>query len=263
MERERLLTHTTGSDRILASRLLDQVDLSLKRVGPVATDFLDPREQEVVKDLLHFVPEIKFLVFGGYRRAERQRLVLIPPFYLTESVEPPLAYLSIKPISAGQDKLVFGHRDVLGSLLGLGLKREKLGDIISVEGEAQVIVAEEIGEFIAVQLTQVGSVQVKADRIDPEQLNTPPERIKEIKTTVASLRLDAVAGLGFGVSRTRMVREIKAEKVKVNWRPITSPNYQVKVGDILSIKGRGRVVLAETTGLSKKGRTGIILKKFI
>ncbi|HEY8345340.1 MAG TPA: S4 domain-containing protein, partial [Bacillota bacterium] len=85
----------------------------------------------------------------------------------------------------------------------------------------------------------------------------------EIKTTVASLRLDAVAGLGFGISRTKMAREIKAEKVKVNWCSTTDPDYQVKVGDVLSIKGRGRVVVAETTGLSKKGRIGVILKKLI
>ena len=79
MERERLLSHTTGTDRVLAARILDQAELSLKRAAPVETDFLDPHEQEVAKDLLHFVPEVKFLVFGGYRKAERQRL-LAPSF---------------------------------------------------------------------------------------------------------------------------------------------------------------------------------------
>ncbi|HHU51947.1 MAG TPA: photosystem II S4 domain protein [Firmicutes bacterium] len=263
MERERLLSHTTGTDRVLAARILDQAELSLKRAAPVETDFLDPHEQEVAKDLLHFVPEVKFLVFGGYRKAERQRLVLAPSFYLTESIEPPLTFFSIKALAGKSEEAAFGHRDVLGSLLGLGLKREKIGDILITTDEAQIIVAAEIGEFVLAHLERVGAVRVKVDPIDPEQLNTPPERIKEIKTTVASLRLDAVAGLGFGMSRTKMAREIKAEKVKVNWRSTTDPDYQVKVGDVLSIKGRGRVVVAETTGLSKKGRIGIILKKLI
>jgi RNA-binding protein YlmH len=263
MERERLLSHTTGADRILASRILDQAELSLKRAAPVGTDFLDPHELEVAKDLLRFVPEVKFLVFGAYRKAERQRIVLTPAFYLTESVEPPLAFFSVRTLPGKVGEAVFGHRDVLGSLLGLGLKREKIGDIIIAEDEVQIIVAEEIGDFVQTHLERVGSARVQVDRIDPEQLNTPPERIKEIKTTVASLRLDAVAGLGFGVSRTRMAREIKAEKVKVNWRLTANPDYQVKVGDVLSIKGRGRVVVAETTGLSKKGRTGIVLKRLI
>lgn len=259
MERERILSHLTGEDRALAARVLDQAELSLKRAEPVATDFLDPREQALVKDILHYVPEVKYLVFGGYRQAERQRFILAPAYYLTESLQPPLTFLAIKPLSPNE----LTHRDYLGSILGLGLKREKVGDILVTDGEAQAIVAEEVGEFLRANLEKVGSVKVEVDFIDPEQLNIPPERIKEIRTTVASLRLDAVAGAGFGVSRTRMVREIKAEKVKVNWQTVANPDYQVKVGDILSIKGRGRVVVAGSTGLSKKGRLGILLKRIL
>lgn len=257
MEKDRLLSHLSGDDRRMADRVLDQAKACLEKAGPVATDFFDPSQQELVREVLHYLQEIKALTFGGYRRAERQRFVLVPAYYLAESIQPPLAFLSIKPLAPS----TLAHRDYLGSILGLGLKREKIGDLLVSDLEAQVIIADEVREFLLSHLEKVGSVAVQVGEIDQEQLNIPPERVKEIKTTVASLRLDTVAGFGFGLSRTRMAREIKAEKVKVNWRPVSNPASPVKVGDIISMRGRGRVILEETTGRTKKDRIGLVLKR--
>src|SRR5690606_31151046 len=85
---------------------------------------------------------------------------------------------------------------------------------------------------------------------------------KEIKATVASLRLDAVAAEGFGMSRTKMVREIKAERVKLNWQPVSNPALAVKEGDVLSLRGRGRVVVAQVVGTTRKGRTSVVLQRY-
>ncbi len=270
IEKERLLSHLEGEERANAARLLDKVEISLKRAEPVATDFLDPRGIEVFEEILHYLPEVKTLKFGGYRQAERERMVLMPSFYLMESVEPPLAYLSVRPLTGevkpgnGAPKgLPFTHRDLLGSILGLGIKREKIGDFLLTNDEAQLVAAEEIGDFLLTHLNKVGSTPVEVRAIDPEQLNTPIEKVKEIKSTVASLRLDAVAGAGYGMSRNKVVREIKAEKVKVNWRPVTNPAYKVKEGDLLSIRGRGRVIIAEAGGTTKKGRIRIVLKRLM
>ncbi len=269
MDKERILAPLEGEDRLLIARLLDQVELALKKAAPVATDFFDPRERELCSEVLHYLPEAKALFFGGYRGAERQRIVIIPAFYLAEAVEPPLTYLAICPATKGGKVVpggtgpLFTHRAVLGSLLGLGLKRGKIGDLLLAAEEAQAVVAEEVGEFILTNLTKVGSLSVMVEAIDPEQLNTPVVRVKEIRSTVASLRLDAVAGLGYGVSRSRMAREIKMAKVKVNWRPVTDPDYKVAVGDVLSIRGRGRVVVAEVGGETKKGRLVVKLKRLM
>ena len=100
-------------------------------------------------------------------------------------------------------------------------------------------------------------------QIEPEQLEVPPEREKEIRTTVASPRLDAVAADGFGASRTRMAREIRAGRVRVNWQPALHPDRLLQPGDVISIRGRGRVILAEMTGQTKKGRLGLVLKRLI
>ncbi|HHZ20353.1 MAG TPA: photosystem II S4 domain protein [Firmicutes bacterium] len=257
MERERLLSHLFGEDRPVMARVLDGAEQALARAEPVWTDFLDPRLRGMAEDVLRQVPAVKSLAYGGYRGAERQRLVVVPSFYLTESIEPALEFLRIRPVNASE----LTHRDVLGALTGLGLRREKLGDILITPEEAQAIVAREVADVIFGQLSRVGNTQVQVGTMDPEELAVPPERVKEIKSTVPSLRLDAVAGLGYGVSRTRMVREIKSERLKVNWQIVRDPDHQVKVGDVLSMRGRGRVIVREITGQSKKGRIGIILQR--
>jgi RNA-binding protein YlmH len=89
------------------------------------------------------------------------------------------------------------------------------------------------------------------------------ERIKEIRTTIASLRLDVVAAAGFGTSRSRMAEEIAADKVKVNWQDAKGASQAIKPGDVISMRGRGRVEVCEVLGQTKKGRTSILLKRFI
>src|SRR5690606_8803742 len=129
-----------------------------------------------------------------------------------------------------------GHRDVLGAILALGIKREKVGDIIVTSRGAQAILASEVTDFVRDHLLRVGRAPVRVEVIDPERLEVEPGRVKEIRATVASLRLDAVARAGFGTARTKRVREIKAERVKVNWQAVRDPARPVEVGDVLSIR---------------------------
>lgn len=257
MEKERLLSHLIGEDRLEMARVLDGAERAMERIEPIWTDFFDPRLREMATELLRLVPEVRALAYGGHRRAERQRLVMVPSFYLTESIEPALEFLRIRPEKPAE----LSHREVLGSLTGLGLRREKIGDILITPEEAQAILAKESAPIVLAELRQVGRISIRVESMDPEELAVTPERVKEIRTTVPSLRLDAVAGLGYGVSRTRMVREIKSEHLKVNWRPVRDPDYVLKVGDILSMRGRGRVIVAEVTGQSKKGRIGVVLQR--
>ena len=123
--------------------------------------------------------------------------------------------------------------------------------------------AAEIVNYLLTHWTHVGSYPIQLQLIDEEQLAVEPERIKEIRATVASLRLDAVAAAGYGVSRTKLVREIKAERVKVNWRVIDNPAFQVESGDVISLRGRGRLVLQEVRGTTRKGRISVLLQRYL
>ena len=111
-------------------------------------------------------------------------------------------------------------------------------------------------------LTMIGAAGVKATVEDTAEIAPREERTKEIRATVASLRLDAVAAAGFGVSRSRAADDIAADKVKLNWQSAGSASKTIQEGDVLSMRGRGRVEVTEVRGQTKKGRTVVVLKRF-
>ena len=109
----------------------------------------------------------------------------------------------------------------------------------------------------------IGAAPVVVSPLSLSEIAPRVERVKEIKTTVASLRLDVVAAAGFGTSRTTMSDEIGVGKLKVNWQDAKKSDQAIKTGDIISMRGRGRVEVCEVLGQTKKGRTSILLKRFM
>lgn len=260
MNNEQLLGHLRGEDeQILGRHILDLARQAWDTNRPQTTDFFDPYERKVAQSVLGSIPEVGSLYQGGYKQAERARLIIYPQFYLMETIVSPLQVIEA---TGNFSFYEVTHGDYLGSLLGTGLKRGKIGDLIVFEGGCQAIVASEVADYLLSNWTQVGKVSITLKEIDEGQLAVEPERIKEIKGTVASLRLDAVAAEGYGTSRSKMVREIKGERVKLNWKPVSNPALTISEGDVLSIRGRGRVVVSAVGGQTRKGRTSIVLHRY-
>ena len=228
------------------------------------TSFTDPRQQQIAAELLHVFPgDVKCSYFGGYPEAERVRICVFPHTHATADIQPVVSCLKLQ---GSFPPGILTHRDFLGALLGLGIKRETLGDIIyRGEEEAYLFLTPEITPFVESNLTKIGRYSARAETCDPETLfqDFPAKRVKEISGTVASMRADAVAGLGFGLSRSRMAPLIKGEQLKVNYQTINQPSKTVKEGDLLSLAGKGRVEVTQILGESKKGRTRLLLKRYI
>ena len=261
LDREALLRHLRGDFELEAGRrAVDLAETALRDGAVKVTDFLDPAARQVCEGVLASIPEVSYRAHGGYAKAERRRLSIFPQYLLAELIDEPVTAIEVRVEGAGEE---LSHRDFLGALLSLGLRREKVGDVLVTSRGCQAVVASEVAEYILSQPLRVGKAQASVEEIDLERLEVEPERVKEIRTTVASLRLDAVAASGFGTSRTRMAREIKAERVKVNWRPVRDPAAPVAQGDVLSIRGRGRVVVEEVAGTTRKGRITVVLKRYM
>jgi len=247
---------TNREDREILARALDLAEMTGKSHRPQVTDFYDPYRCVMITRAVEYIPGLAVAVDGGYPAAERSRVLIFPDYLAAVDVDPRLAFLAV------QGSIRFNtvtHRDYLGALLGLGLRREKLGDILVGEDGAQIIVAAEVSGLIQMRLTTVGRVGVTTREINRAALEPPARDYREIKVTVQSLRLDTVAAHGFSLSRTKMVREIAAGKVYLNWRLCLEPSTPVRPGDMISARGRGRVVLKQTGGQTKKGRTNLLL----
>jgi RNA-binding protein YlmH len=223
-----------------------------------STAFLDPRQLELAEALLAKIPGLAYSVYGGYPEAERSALAVYPA--QQKGTLPPVTVVMVE---WGSEDSEISHRDLLGAVLALGLRRDQVGDIIMLqEGGAALMVAGSKAEYVCANLLQVGRMPVSCAVTDSNQLPTAKDDGREIKGTVASLRADAVLSLGFGISRSRVVLLVKGGVVKVNWRPINSPSQQLKEGDQVSLKGRGRLLISEVEGETRKGRIRLKLKKY-
>jgi photosystem II S4 domain protein len=258
LPRENLLKNVENRDTV--ARVVDQADQAIKTWEIVPTDFLSPPELAEVQRQFSRLTEVHLVAWGGYPQAERQRLAIARSDLPLDETQVEMVALEIignflfDPAS---------HRDFLGSLLGTGIVREKVGDIIVLgERGAQAIVVPELSEFLQSSLTQVRSVPVKTRPIDFGELKIREPKKKELTTVEASMRLDAIASAGFGMSRSKMADLITAGDVRVNWKETTSASHLVKSGDLIAIRGKGRVEVGEMA-VTKKDRYRVNLTRLV
>jgi len=258
LPREELLKGVENREAI--ARVVDQADQALKTWDVVLTDFLSPPEVADIQQAFSRLAEVQLVAWGGYPQAERQRLAIARAEIPLETAQVAVVALEI----AGNflfDQAT--HRDFLGALLGTGIVREKVGDLIVLgERGAQAIVLPELAEFLELHLSQVRSVPVKTRRIDLAELKVREPKKKELTTVEASLRLDAIASAGFGMSRSKMADLINGGDVRVNWKEITSASYAVKANDLIAIRGKGRVEVGDIA-VTKKDRYRVQLTRFV
>lgn len=255
-KRTRLRGPLTEAEKKWQSEFARKVQ-SLKGRAGMQTPFLDPLQLELARAALQEQPHLAYTVFGGFPAAERTCLRVFPAEQ--HCTLPEVAALLVT-WSGSDEKL--SHRDFLGAVLSLGLRRDQVGDILLLpEDRAVIFTVPAQADYICSNLARVKGTAVECSVVDLERLPLPVESGKEISGTVAGVRLDAVISLGFGISRSRAAVLIKGELVKVNWRPVNSPALQLKEGDLVSLQGRGRLEIVALEGETRKGRRRLRLKK--
>ena len=199
-----------------------------------------------------------YCFMGGYEYAERQIIVFgYDSFYM----EMPISVLKIT-VKTGIGKSLT-HRDFLGALLALGIKRNMIGDILLKPFGAYVIVMKELSEFICCHLSGVGRYQkIAVEEILFSNMEVDPPQFKECLTTVSSLRVDAIFAAAFGLSRSEVARYLQGDKGKVNGVLVTA-SHLMKVGDIGTLRGYGKMRLSAVNGTTKKDRLHITIEKYI
>ena len=252
---------TTGEDRLLLARILDKAQQAESRNIPVATDFLSPQQQILAKDLLRLgsISESAYLFLGGYEGAERKLILFLPDWLEPELAESPIRCLR----AAFRREEALSHRDFLGSLMGMGIVREKLGDILVADGSADILVLDSVEEFLLQSWDSAGRTKLKVSAIDPLHIHLPEVKCELVRDTVSSLRLDAIVSTGFRMARGKAADLIAAGRVQVNWRECTKPDKLLAAGDTVSARGFGKFELTEVGGLTKKGRTSITVKRYV
>lgn len=250
----------TKDEQILLRHLKDLAYVCFQREYPVFSDFLNLNEQSIFLSLKEEMPAVSYRFDGGYPFAERKMVCFVPSGVGYECPAP-LSLLWIRPI---QIKFAeeLSHRDYLGTLLGLGIDRCKIGDILVQEDGAFVFCLEGIASYIEENLLRVRHTSVRCFREEIKEFSYEP-RFRQIRGSVASSRLDAVISLAFHESRASMVGLIKGEKVFVNGRVVSSASYSLKENDTVSVRGYGKFIYRGLMSQTRKGRYFAAVDVFI
>ena len=232
-------------------KIIDKANGCLKNYDVRYSDFLNPFEVENAKAILNSNDDLKYSVDGGYDESER-KIVFIYPFYMEyEDIDETLRFIQIE----GNFKFKsISHKDYLGSLLSLGIKREKIGDIIIHENFCQVIVSYDICDFILMNLEKVARNNVKLKEISRAEIINNPPSYKETSFTVTSSRIDCIISGLYNMSRQESAKLINNEKVQIDYEKITSCSREIKSGCLISVRGKGRAQIVSIGDLTKKGK---------
>lgn len=265
MDKTRLLDRlgAAGDDRLLLAKILDRAEQAQSRNIPAATDFLSPQQQALTLDLLRLagVSETGFVRLGGYDGAERKLFLFLPDWLEPDDAgsQSPIRCLR----AAFRAEYALSHRDFLGSLMGMGIVREKIGDILVGPDSADLIVLDTVAEFLLQSWDSAGRAKLRVTALEARDLHFPEVKCQEVRDTVSSLRLDAVASTGFKMARGKAADLIAGGRVQVNWRECTKPDKLLSAGDTVSARGFGKFELTEVGGVTRKGRTSIVLKRYV
>ena len=259
MDKTTLLNRAASpEERLLLARVLDKYEQMDRRNIPTATPFFTQAEQAAVQALLNAAGIRSGYVWnGGYPQAERKLLQFLPDW----CEEDGSVLTALRARCRGDEEP--NHRDFLGSLMALGLTREKFGDLLVSPGRCDLIAAADAAPFLIQNWDSAGRARLQGEEIPLCDLEIPVQQVKEIRDTVASLRLDAVAAGGFSMSRTRAAELIAAGRVQVNHLDCGKGDRLVAEGDVITVRGLGKCLVAQVGGRSKKGRTMIVLHRYL
>lgn len=253
--------HYHPDERAFVERMADWIERLADQHQVQHTDFLDPRQTRILETLVRRHSNLQIRLDGGYPQAERKRAIVAPEYVVLQSEDAAIRLLSIYSIDSRISEL--DHGDYLGALLGLGLKRDKIGDLHVSKTGCQCLIVDGMADFIHLHLQQVHRIKVHTQIIPPDRLNPVVPQLEELNLTVASLRLDGIIGDICKLSRAKALIPIKAGRCKVNWKVEEDPSCLLKEGDTVSLKGFGRFVITAVQGATKKGRTRITVSKYV
>ncbi len=242
------------SDKLVSARLSDAVKMAGIKNIPSFLGFLNEREFATCKAYLEN-ERVKYSFYGGYEDAERVFVAVLPDW--ADEVEYPFSCLKF----SYKKEYSLSHRDFLGALMGLGIERDKVGDILVREGSAYVFVSDSVVKYCLENILKVGSVGVEIS-ITEEELSTY-RHFEEITKTIASSRADCVVGAVCNLSRERAKEFILSGNLIVNHIICESITKEIKTGDVLSVRKKGKFIVISIDEKTKKGRLKLSLKKYI
>lgn len=264
-KQEYLKEYKKQEDKICIAQILDKIENSQKENKITYTDFLDMYQISLVSNFLKKISFKEYILVGGYKEAERKSLIIYPSKEEENAKKLEKEILKIVRINLYDEDIgKYTHRNYLGGIVKLGLKREKVGDILVRKEGADIICLESFAEILKQELSTL--TRFEKSKIEIKEMNeiiVPIVQKEEIKIIIPSFRLDNFVSDLARTSRSKAVEIIKQERVFINGQNETKVSKQVKEGDIITIRGKGRFVVKQLSGTTRSGRTVVVIEKYV
>lgn len=247
-------------DKVLLAKVWDKINAGMRKNIPASTCYLSLREQEMTRYLFGDVEGL--YRFGGYPDAERKMLIYLPE-YLDESAltadDSPAICLRAT-FYAGDSP---SHRDFLGALMGAGIARETVGDICVGNGYCDFFVTAEIAPYILQNFIGAGRTKLQLEQIPLSAVQVAERETKQIRDTVASVRLDSIISSGFRIGRSAAAQYVTSGRAAIDGLPCEKPDKSVPEGAKISVRGLGKIKLSAVNGQTKKGRISVVIDRYV
>ncbi|MBP2240053.1 RNA-binding protein YlmH [Cytobacillus eiseniae] len=250
--------HFRPEEKEFIDQVLNWKEAVENAYAPKLTDFLDPREQEIARTIIGNQTDVKIDFFGGTDGTERKRAFLYPEYHQLAADD---FEICLYELDYPKKFITIEHPQVLGSLMSLGLKRGKFGDILVFRDRIQFFVTKDVAEYISLQLESVGRAKVSLIQQPIAHAIQLQEQWQEIVVTSTSLRLDTVISAVHNLSRQKSQMFIQQGLVKVNWMIIENTAFECRESDVISVRGYGRLKIISLDGKTKKERWRITAGK--
>ncbi len=247
-DKEKLFSYLhRPEDEQLARRILDYIEAALKHKTLQASDFLNPHEQKLACQLVNQFLELHYILDGGIEPSE-QKIILIGPDFMDLKGEEKVN------LYKGSWSGTFSHRDILGSVLSLGVQRKKIGDIFFTEDAFYIAVKAELGNFLEFNLSKIKRNKISLEKVSSSEVSRPKPHYEQKDVTVSSERLDAVISEFYNLSRKQTAQLLQRERVKLNYCPETKASVLLNRKDLVSVRKKGRFIYDGILSKTKKGR---------
>jgi RNA-binding protein YlmH len=249
-------------DSITINKLIEKANKAYNIHYQVHSDFLDLHEQSLLYSHRSELPLVDYSLFGGFSESERKCAVFYPVETEKDSLIMPYTMMKITPVNSQQSKSP-NHRDYLGSLLGLSIKRDKIGDILIKDNCAYMCCIDTMADFIMNNLLKVKNTTVTIERVDEKNVQHINLDYRVLSNTVASNRIDGILKICLSLSRTKVVELIRSKKVFVNSQIVENTSTKIIEGTVISVRGYGKYKLYKIGNETKKGRFHVEIYQYI
>lgn len=256
-------------DKLLIAKICDKIKFMHTKNQVQVTEFLDNYQQSIVIKMLQICKEKQAYLFGGYEEAERKMLFLIPDklqeVFKKENNSIITENIKVISITLPQElQGTYHHSEYLGGIMKLGIRREKIGDIIVNEKGADILVKSDMAEYLKSHLKELTRFQ-KSEIIVKElsELMILPTKKEDIIILISQMRLDVIISEILHLSRSKANEIVSDERAFVNHELKTKNATMLKTGDVLTVRGKGKYEIGEIVSQTAKGKLRLQIKKYI